>query len=246
MPMEDCKCYTGSQEWPKRRAIKLSAYLAHKHSVHYRNKTLDTILYNKNHGFIRSGVGRETQLCATYRHDIAKAVDRGSVVHKVILDFQGFQDFDKVLRCLLMQKIEGISCKITNWIQGFLTNRSQRIAVRGALSTELPVSSVSQGSVLGPTLFLIYINDLSRAVSCNVSLYADDTLLYYDVNSKQEKQLFQMNINALHNWSTKWKMPFNTNKYKIIAFNNKTQADSMYPFGGNSLRYVQEARYLGI
>ena len=108
---------------------------------------------------------------------------------------------------LLMQKIrkiEGISHKIINWIQSFLTNRSQRVAVRGALSTELPVSSgVPQGSVLGPTLFLIYINDLPRAVSCNVSLYADDTLLYSEVNSNQEKQLFQMNINALHDWSTK-------------------------------------------
>ena len=58
-------------------------------------------------------------------------------------------------------------------------------------STELPVSTgVPQESVLGPTLFLIYINDLSQAVSCNVTLYADDTLLYSEVNSNQEKQLF--------------------------------------------------------
>ena len=90
--------------------------------------------------------------------------------------------------------------------------------MRGALSTELPVSSgVPQGSVLGPALFLIYINDLPLAVSCNVSLYADGTLLYSEVNSNQEKQFFQMNINALHDWSTKWKMPFNTNKCEIIA-----------------------------
>ena len=119
--------------------------------------------------------------------------------------------------------------------------------MRGALYTELPVSSgVPQGSVLGPTLFLIYINDLPQAVSCNVSLYADDTLLYSEINSNQEKQLFQMNINALHDWPTKWKMPFNTNKCEIIAFGNRTQADPMYTFGSNPLRYVQEARYLGI
>ena len=101
--------------------------------------------------------------------------------------------------------------------------------MRGALYTELPVSSgVPQG---------IYINDLPQAVSCNVSLYADDTLLYSEVNSNQEKQLFQMNINALHAWSTKSKKPFNTNNCEIIAFSNKTQADPMYTLGGNLLRY---------
>ena len=116
------------------------------------------------------------------------------------MDFE--KAFDKVPHYLLMQKIqkiEGISHKITNWIQSFLTNRSQRVAVRGALSAEHPVcSGVPQGSVLGPTLFFMYIHDLFQAVSCNVSLYADDTLLYSEVNSNQEKQLFLMDINALH------------------------------------------------
>ena len=74
-------------------------------------------------------------------------------------------------------------------------------------------SGVPQGSVLGQKLFLIYINDLPWAVSSNVSLYADDTLLYSKVSSNQEKQLFQMNINALHDWSTKWKMPKGTRMY---------------------------------
>ena len=79
-------------------------------------------MYNRQHGF-RGEHGCETQLCATY-HYIANAVDRGSVVHGVILDFQ--QASDKVPHYLLMQKIrkiEGISHKITNWIQSFLTNR---------------------------------------------------------------------------------------------------------------------------
>ena len=146
-------------------------------------------------------------------------------------------------------KIEGISHKITNQIQSFQTNRSQRVAVRGALFTELPVSSgVPQQSLLGPTLFLNYINDLPKTVLCNVRLYyADDTLLYSEVSSKQEKQLFQLNINALHDWSTKWKMLFNTNECQIIAFSsNKTQADPIFMLGGNSLRYVQEAGYLWI
>ena len=108
--------------------------------LHYLNETLDTIPYNRQHGF-RSGLGCDTRLCATY-HDIAKAVDRGSVIHGVTLDFQ--KTFDKVPHYLNMQKIrkiEGISHKITNWTRSFLTNKSPRVEVRGALSTELPVSS---------------------------------------------------------------------------------------------------------
>ena len=91
--------------------------------LHYLNENLDTILYNR-------------QLRATC-HDIAKAMDRGSALHGVILDF--LKAFDKVPHYLLMrkiQKMEGISHKITNWIRSVLTNRSQRVAVRGALSTK--------------------------------------------------------------------------------------------------------------
>ena len=132
--------------------------------LHYLSETLDTILYNRQHGF-RSGLGCQTQLCATY-HGIAKALDGGSVVHGVILDFQ--KAFDKVPHYLLMQqirKMDRISHKITNWIQSFLTNRSQRVAVRGALSAEHPVSSgVPQRSVLGPTFFYVHTRPLPGCV----------------------------------------------------------------------------------
>ena len=69
-----------------------------------------------------------------------------------------------------------------------------------------------QGSVLGPTLFLCYINDLPDLLSCKVSLYADDTLLYQTVSNNKDAEVFQSDINAVYEWSLKWKMPFNEKK----------------------------------
>ena len=102
------------------------------------------------------------------------------------------------------------------------------------MSTELPVTSgVPQGSVLGPTLFLVYINDLPKCVTCNVSLYADDTLLYATVNNSQDIESFQTNFDALCRWSTENMMPFNTTKCEVIVFINKKQQFPTYTIGGN-------------
>ena len=83
-------------------------------------------------------------------------------------------------------------------------------------------SGVPQSSVLGLTLFVIYINDLPSSVNCCVSLYADDMLLYQLVKTVTDAANFQQNIDALYNWSQRWKMPFNDNKCHAIAFGNKT------------------------
>ena len=115
------------------------------------------------------------------------------------------------------------------------------------LSTKLPVSSgVPQGSVLGPTLFLIYINDLPQSVTCHASLYADDTLIYSEVNSIQDEHIFQTNINALHEWSAKWKMPFNTDKCEVIVFSKVSSSTPNYSLGGSKLKCVDDTKYLGI
>jgi hypothetical protein len=213
--------------------------------LHYLNTTLDNVLHSRQHGF-RSGLSCETQLCSTY-HDLANSVNNSSCTHAVALDFK--KAFDKVPHRLLMQKIrqiKGIDPQIVNWVQDFLTNRRQSVVLQGTSSSELPVTSgVPQGSVLGPTLFLIYINDLPSVVNCNVSLYADDTLLYSEANSEEDVKRFQADIDAVYMWSTTWKMPFNATKCELIVFGNSTR-EPQYKLGNTSLPCVKKIKYLGV
>jgi len=94
-------------------------------------------------------------------------------------------------------------------------------------------SGVSQGSVLEPTLFILYINDLPSAVSCKVSLYADDTLLYQEVNTEADFQRFQSNKDVVKDWSERWRMPFNISKCSAISFEPNKQHQSNYTLGSS-------------
>ena len=118
--------------------------------------------------------------------------------------------------------------------------------IGGASSAQLPVTSgVPQGSVLGPTLFLIYINDLPDVVHCKVSLYADDTLLYSEIGSKSDEIDFQADIDAVYKWSVDWKMAFNTDKCEFIIFGNGDQ-NTTYRLGNATLSSVNKIKYLGV
>ena len=214
--------------------------------LHYVNDKIDSILYNRQHGF-RRGLSCETQLCGTY-HELARSMNNAKSVHAVILDFK--KAFDKVPHDLLLKKlhaIQDIHPQIINWIRNFLTKRRQQVVIDGNTSHSLPVcSGVPQGSVLGPTLFLIYINDLPDHLDCNVSLFADDTLIYQEVTSPEEEQRFQNNIDNLLKWSIDWKMPFNTAKCQVMAFNQRSTPNPTYFLGDDALTCVTKATYLGV
>ena len=215
--------------------------------LHHLNIALDKILHNRQHGF-RKGLSCETQLCATY-HDIARCVDKGHTIHAVVMDFA--KAFDKVPHRLLMAKLSevpDISKQILDWIHDFLFNRKQRVVIKGKASRELPVTSgVPQGSVLGPTLFLAYINDLPKHVRCSISLFADDTLVYQIVDTKADKLNFQKNIDALHAWADTWGMSFNVSKCSVMLFNQTLKSPSSdYRLGNVPLDIVQQTKYLGV
>ena len=139
--------------------------------LHYLSQSLDDFLHNRQYGF-RKGLSCDTQLCGMY-DDIARCVGRGDTVHAVVMFIA--KAFDNVLHQLLMGKrsrVPNINSKILMWIRYFLSERRQKVVVAQSQSSETSVTSgVPQGSVLEPTLFLIYINDLPDHVNCKVSLF---------------------------------------------------------------------------
>ena len=107
-----------------------------------------------------------------------EAIDQGYDIDAIYLDFQ--KAFDKVPHRRLLNKLRGygISSKISNWIENFLSNRQQQVVVNGSTSKWIQVTSgIPQGSVLGPILFVIYINDIAEQLESEIYLFADDTNL---------------------------------------------------------------------
>ena len=162
------------------------------------------MLTDLQHGF-RSGRSCETQLVTTFQ-DLAQMHNKkGSQINIAVLDFS--KAFDTVPHDGLLSKLKhyGIDEKIWLWIYNFLKNRKQSIVVDGKQSSLIDVvSGVPQGTVLGPLLFLLHINDLPSVVSSKVRLFADDCLIYRNIKNKEDQIALQKDLNLLENWGNTW------------------------------------------
>ena len=161
--------------------------------------------------------------------DWSESIDNGNDIDVIYLDFKAA--FDKVPYKRLLKKLwgYGIRDKIYSWVQNFLLNRKQRVVINGEMSGWLPVTSgVPQGIVLGPLLFLIYINDLPEIINCTVKLFADDTKLYSEIKNPSDEVSLQDNIFESSNWTNKWQLMFNTKKCKHMHMGKKQQSETYY------------------
>ena len=175
------------------------------------------------HGF-RKRHSCVTQLIEVLE-DWSKEIDKSNSIDNIYLDFQ--KAFDKVPHKRLLNKLKGygIGGNLLSWIESFLTDRKQRVVLNGSESNWTNVTSgIPQGSVLGPTLFLIYINDLPDVVHNIVKLFADDTKLYSVVNNAEEQEKLQEDINNLTSWSNEWLLKFNVSKCKHLHLGKPNQA----------------------
>ena len=178
--------------------------------------------------------------------EITKWVDEGSPVDVIYLDFQ--KAFDKVphQRLILKLKSHGMGNSIINWIEQWLTDRRQRVVVDGEVSSWKSVlSGVPQGSVLGPILFLVYIDDLEEGVTGNILKFADDTKLFRKTKEIGDKQQLQDDIDKLVRWSEKWQMLFNVGKCKCLH-TGPGNTGMNYEMGGTILSKTGKEKDLGV
>ena len=134
------------------------------------------------------------------------------------------------------------------WIEQFLSNREQRVLVDGEFSNyDKVLSGVPQGTVLGPLLFLCFINDLPEHVKSQIRLFADDCLLYRRIKKALDLQLLQEDLEALEKWAETWGMRFNATKCYVMSLHRQQKPfTKFYQLNGVILQQVSENPYLGL
>ena len=143
---------------------------------------------------------------------------KNTQIDMAVLDFS--KAFDTVPHKRLLGKLSfyGVKGDILSWVQAFLEDREQKVVVDGrSSSSEAVTSGVPQGTVLGPLLFLLYINDLPSVVSSQVCLFADDCLMYRPIRSVEDQAAMQRDLDSLERWGDTWGMRFNAKKCHIMT-----------------------------
>ena len=180
------------------------------------------------------------------------ALDQGYEVCVVFFDVS--KAFDTVPHLALLSKLSelGLDPFLLRWIRSYLSNRSQYVSIDGVDSHILPViSGVPQGSVLGPLLFILYINDVATVISAEseVNMFADDIALYRIIKSSTDYSHLQNDINSISVCIKQKHLQFNTNKCKLMLITKKKDKSIQPPqlvLDGVPLARVHSYKYLGI
>ena len=223
---------------------KMLERIINRKLVDYFN--VNNIIVDNQHGF-RERRSCETQLLCSI-HDWSEALDKGCSVDIAFLDIS--RAFDSVPHGKLLQKLSsvGIKGQLWLWLKHFLTNRKQRVRISGAYSSwETVISGVPQGTILGPTLFLLYINDIAVDLKSCCKLYADDCILYQIIQDPSDSLCLQQDLNRLSTWSEKWGLKFNEDKCKMMHLSRQINPLLFeYRMNGKLLEITTNEKYLGI
>ena len=209
-----------------------------------RNAIVDDMIENNlfstsQHGFL-SGKSCITQLLE-FMEDITESVDNGKDLGIVYLEFS--KAFDKVAHRRLIRKLQnyGITGALLNWIKDFLSNRKQGVVIMGKSSYWTDVTSgITQRSVLGPILFLVYINDLPGAIKGIMKIFADGAKVYYEIESIDTPQFMQDDLNRADLWAILWDMIFNSKKYHHMHVGENSVVSTYSMGAGENMTEIQK------
>jgi ribonuclease P/MRP protein subunit RPP40 len=203
-----------------------------------------SLIRDSQHGFTR---GRS---CLTnlldFLEEVTRELDKGNAVDVIYLDFA--KAFDKVPHRRLVEKVKshGIGGKIASWIGEWLSNRKQRVNVGQCLSEWGVVhSGVPQGSVLGPILFLIYINDIDEGLVSKLWKFADDTKMCRSVTDAKDADVIRKDLDKMFLWSKEWQMLFNVDKCSVLHM-GKNNKQIEYKLGDKAILTCKQEKDLSI
>ena len=218
------------------------------HNKLYNYLTSNELLIPQNSGFKKQD-GTVNQLTAI-TDKIYKFLEKSSDVRMVFLDLS--KAFDRVWHKGLLHKLKqlGITGPLLEWFKSYLENRTQRVVINGQKSDFLPLEAgVPQGSILGPLLFLIFMNDIIKHIQSHINLFADDaSLLAEIVDPELTQAILNNDIAHILNWAKQWLMIFNIEKTIDLAFTlklNPVPQPTLF-FDGSPIKQVKEHCHLGL
>ncbi len=204
-------------------------------------------LHNLQFGFLK-GKSTTAQLLRVL-HEIGESLDKRVQTDAIYLDFA--KAFDRVDHRLLVKKLHqyGICGNLLKWFESYLSDRYQKVTVLGATSQPVHVlSGVPQGSILGPLLFLIYVNDLPKATtSSSVALYADDTKCFHGIKTSDDVIDLQRDLDKICEWCDVWRMDLNQSKCSHLRITrNVKSTETSYHLMDTPVNNVPAQKDLGI
>ena len=227
---------------------KIMAYIMLSHIAKHIAK--NNIIINDQHGS-RNKLSTITQLINTTT-DWANTLNNKGETDIIFLDFS--KAFDKISHKFILFKLHyyGIRNHTLSWIGAFLSNRTQTTVVNSVHSSYVEVTSgVPQGSVIGPMLFLLYINDRNNAITSQIILFADDCVLYRNIHNQNDQVILQNDLDTISLWLVDcgcgWLMELNINKCSVLSITLKcSYIFHDYDTLGAMLRRVTNHDYLGV
>ena len=209
----------------------------------------NNLFYQFQSGF-RGSYSTDTCLIHLQDH-IRKQTASGHYTSMVLLDIQ--KAFDSVDHKILCNKLSAMGVQPTDWFRSYLSNRKQVVNINGVESDPLANScGVPQGSILGPLLFLCYVNDMPNSTSCLMLQYADDSaLIYSDKDPEKISNVLRDNLESCNKWLIENKLSLHMGKTEVILFGSKRKLNKYNDFSivlsdGQTIRAKQSVIYLGL